>query len=200
MDTESHDPLRAFCEGHISRHREKWPTTEYELAQAFVLHFGIPLVFRVEDLQNFLVRTNIELIEHDFPADLLGINMSFGDKRQIYTSTNADHVPFQVHTVLHEIREFIEADFRRLGLATTNSSGLESRADEFAFAVHIGAAAPLIQDWVKGSAETNSTWRSLASLFVSIVFFALFGLSSLFGAFGYRFQGSSVKRPRLKRT
>jgi hypothetical protein len=199
MNTETQDdPLKAFCEAYTSQHREKWPTSEYELAEAFVSHFGIPIVFRMADLQNFLVRTNIELIEGDFPADLLGVNMSFGMKRQIFTSRNVDHVPFRIHTVLHEIREIVEDDFRRLGFATTNSSGLDSRADEFSFAVHFYAGMASIEDRVKDASEMNSTWQSFGSLCLFTVFAVLFGLSSLFGAFGYRFQGPSIQKPRLK--
>ena len=146
MDTESQDPLRAFCEAYTLQHREKWPTSEDELAQAFVAHFSIPIVFRVADLQNFLIQTNIELIEADFPGDLLGVNMSFGVKRRIVTSKNVDHAPFRIHTLLHEIREIIEVEFRRLGFNSTNSIGLDSRADEFSFAVHMNTGmAPILE-------------------------------------------------------
>jgi hypothetical protein len=71
MDTESQDQLSVFCEAYILQHREKWPTTEHELALAFVSHFDIPMVFQVADLENFLARTNIELIEGDSAPDLL---------------------------------------------------------------------------------------------------------------------------------
>jgi hypothetical protein len=199
METESRDLLRVFCEAYTLQHGDKWPTREHELAEAFVSYFRIPIVFGVADLQDFLVQTNIELIEYDFPADLLGVNMSFGVKRQIVTSRNPDHIPFRLHTVLHEIREIIEADFRRLGFTTTDSSDLDRRADEFSFAVHICAAKDSMQDWVKDSSETKSTWQSFASLCIVSVIFFLFGLTSSFGAFGYRFQNPSVKRPRSKR-
>lgn len=198
MDIEAQDRLRTFCEEYISQNREKWPPSEYELAEAFVLHFGIPFTFRVADLKNFLIQTNIELIERDLPADLLGANISSGVKRQIFTSTGAEHVPFRVHTVLHEIREVMEADFRGLGFPTTNSRGLDSRADEFSFAVHMSAATPSIQGWVNDPSETTSTWQSFASLCFCTVMFALFGLHSLFGAFGYRFQRPSDTRSHLK--
>lgn len=198
MNVESQDLLRAFCEAFTLQHRDKWPPNEYELAEAFVSHFAIPRILGVADLQNFLTQTNIELIEDDSPADLLGINMSVGGKRRIFTSKNRDHFPFRIHTLLHEIRELIEVEFCQLGFKTTNSQGLDSRADEFSFAVHIRAATPSIEGWVKNSPEIKSTWQSIASLFGLIAIATVFGLSSFFGAFGYRFQNQSVKKSPLR--
>jgi hypothetical protein len=125
--------------------------------------------------------------------------MSFGVKRQIFTSKNVEHVPFLIHTVLHEIREIIEADFCRLGFGTTNSSELDSLADQFSFAVHTYGAAVSLQDWVKDASQTNSMWQKVAFVSVFTIGAVLFGLCSLSGAFGYRFQSPSVKRSRLKR-
>jgi hypothetical protein len=195
MDTESQDQLSAFCEAYILQHREKWPTSEDELAKAFVLRFGIPIIFRIADLQNFLVQTNIELVERDLPVDLLGANMSFGIKRQIFTSNNPDYVPFRVHTVLHEIREIIEVEFRRLGFRTTNSSGLDSRADDFAFEVHMCTGMDSIKEFFKYGRETTSTWGQFASLCFIIAIYFLFGLRSFFGAFGYHSQDPIGRRP-----
>ncbi|HTS07858.1 MAG TPA: hypothetical protein VMP68_19955 [Candidatus Eisenbacteria bacterium] len=198
MDTDSNDSLTAFCESYTSQHREDWPTSEYVLAEAFVSHFSIPIVFRMSDLEKFLNQANIELIQGNSPRDLLGVNMSFGGKRKIFTSQNADHVPFRIHTLLHEIREIIEVEFRRLGFNSTNSIGMDSRADEFSFAVHMFAGMASIQDWAKDASATESTWQSFGSLCIFMVITFLFGMSSLFGAFGYRVQSSSMKRSRLK--
>jgi len=195
MDTPSQDLLKAFCEDHVSQHREKWPTSEHALAKAFVSHFEIPIVHRVADLHNFLVQTNIELIERDLPSDLLGVNMCFGVKRQIFTSRNADHVPFDTHTVLHEIREIMEVEFRGLGFSTTNSSDLDSRADDFSFGVDMCAVTASLMDWTKDARETNSMWAKIAALCMAIVIVVLFEKRSRLGAFGYRLEGLSVKRP-----
>jgi cytochrome b561 len=75
---------------------------------------------------------------------------------------------------------------------------LDSRADEFSFSVPICAATPTIQGWVEGTPEMSSGWQQFAAVFMPIAFFVLFGLMSLFGAFGYRVQGSSVQMSRLK--
>jgi hypothetical protein len=201
VDTESPDLLKAFCEGYISQHREKWPTSERQLAKAFVSHFDIPFVFRVSDLHDFLVQTNIELIERDLPSDLLGVNMCFGTKRQIRTSRNADHVRFGTHTVLHEIREILEADFRELGFSTTNLSDLsdlDSRADDFSFGVDMCTGTASLMDWIKDARETNSTLVKIAVLCIAIIIVVVLEKRSRFGAFGYRLEGPSVKRPRRK--
>lgn len=194
MDKESHNPLKAFCEAYISQNRETWPTSEQQVAKAFVSHFEIPFVSRVEDLQDFLIHTNIELIERELPADLLGVNMSFGVKRQIFTSRNA---LFETHTVLHEIREIMEVDFRELGFSTTNSSDLDSRADEFSFEVDMCAAMPSIQRWIDKKMETNSTWKKLARFCIAIFIVLQFEKRSRFRAFDYRLEGPS-KRSQTK--
>ena len=200
MDTKLPDPLRSFCEQYISQNCQKWPTSEFELADAFIKHFRIPFVVDPGGLQDFLVRMNIEHVEGDLPADLLGVNMSFEGKRKILTARDGDQVSFRVHTVLHEIREIIEADFHRLGSTTTNSQNLDHRADEFAFAVSVcsaAAAAPL-GGLFENAAEMNSGWQELVSLGVFIVGAVVVLLYSFFGAFGYRFPNSAVKRHFLK--
>jgi hypothetical protein len=195
MDTKLPDPLRSFCEQYISQNCQKWPTSEIQLAEVFVKHFSISVVTNLVGLQDFLVRTNIEHVEGNLPADLLAVNMSFEGKRKILTAKEGDHVSFQVHTVLHEIREIIEADFHRLGSATTSSQDLDHLADVFAFAVPICAAMPSLGGLLENDPEIWPLWVSLGAFTVGAVGVLLY---SFVGAFGYRFPNSAVKRHFLK--
>jgi hypothetical protein len=198
MDTELQNPLSAFCKVHVSLNSQKWPTSENELAEAFVKHFKIPFLADDSGSQDFLSRTNIELRDDNLPPDLLGVNMSFAGKRRIYTSKHVDHLPFRVHTVLHEIREVIEADFIGLGLTTTGSQGLDSRADEFACAVVFCSAIMSAGDWFESAPEMNSNWQNWAGFCLFTAGAVLLLLYSFYGAFGYRFQDHSTQIAVLK--
>lgn len=145
-------------------------------------------------MKDFLVGTNIELIEGDRSDDSLGAHVCDESKGIIRVSTNADHVPFQLHTVLHEIREIIEFHFKRLGFPTANSSELESHADQFAFWVPIYAAVRSADLIFYDISEANAGWKKWASDPLLGICALLYCLLSFYGAFGYRFQGVSVKR------
>lgn len=160
MCDESRDALKEFCETYISRNgRNRSTNGEWELASAFVEFFGIPPLSDVSGLEGFLARTNIEIRKGELPAGLLAVNMSFEGKRRIDVSVRREQLYFQVHTVLHEIREIIENDFRRLGHETTYSQDLEHCANEFAFGVIVCSLSHLFGSLFDNAWEIQSTWR-----------------------------------------
>ena len=198
MNTEFKDPLSAFCEQHISLNSKQWPTSEFELADAFITHFSIPALLDKERLHDFLVRSNIELREDHLPADLLGAHMCFGSKRTILFSADHGDVLFRIHTVLHEIREIIEADFVRLGFGTTGRRHLDSLADEFAFTAYLWSMKASLGRWFQNAAEIDPNWEKWVCCGLLTAGALVMVVQSFVGAYGYRFQNCSVKAQRLK--
>jgi len=182
----------------ISLSTSQWPTNEIELAAAFVTHFRIPALADQSGLHEFLAGSNIELREDHLPADLLGAHMCFERRRTILCSADQDHLLFRIHTVLHEIREIIEADFVRLGFTTTGARGdLDSLADEFAFAVYLLSMKDLMQ-WIQSATEIESSWQKWVSCGLLTAGALIVAIHSFYCAFGYRFQKPLVKVQRLK--
>jgi hypothetical protein len=183
MDTESCDQLKVFCEAYISQNGRNRPTSEWQLASAFVKSFRIPPILDVPSLEGFFVEANIELRKANLPSGLLAVNMSFEGKRRIDLSGRREQIHFQVHTVLHEIREFIENEFCRLGFSTTDSRDLEQCANEFAFFAIISSLEGPFKYWLESTWETEREWRRWGAVgLICIAAVACF-LYSFVGAF-----------------
>lgn len=203
MDTESQvysqDLIRDFCEAYISEHRENWPTSECDLASAFVKFFGVPALVHVTSLEGFFVQTNIELREGNLPAGLLGVNMSYGSKRRIDLSSRREQTLFQIHTVLHEIREIIENGFLRLGFSTTDRRDLEASADEFAFWAALCSTRDPLKDMLKTASEIESKWQRWTMLGLGSAGVIAFVFYSFMGAFSHNVTVSRHSGVRIQR-
>jgi hypothetical protein len=189
METESEvrsDGLTAFCQSYISQNASCWPTDETRLASAFVKFFRLPLLGHVGTLEGFATETKIELIETELPGNLLGMNVSFEGKRQIFYSGHRKHIHSPIHTALHEIRELLENEFHRLGFATVQTRrGLEKRADRFACAAFLESGIPALQDWINKTSEIESKWSKFGGFALIVICGLLFILFSHMGAHYY---------------
>jgi hypothetical protein len=180
--TEARDSLKAFCEVYVSEHAHN-PINESHLADAFVKFYGIPPLFDLCSLDEFLVETNIELRKGDLPLGLLGVNMSFEGKRRIDLSERPEQRYFQVHTVLHEIREIIESDFRPLGFGASESErDFEHRANEFAFYAIMSSQMSMFKSLFESAYGMESNWQKFGAL-------GLIGIGVLVAAV-YSFMGA----------
>jgi hypothetical protein len=189
METKSEvcsDALTTFCQSYISQNTACWPTDETKLASVFVKFFRLPLLGHVGTLEGFAVQTRIILIETELPGNLLGMNVSFEGKKQILYSGHRRHIHSPVHTVLHEIRELLENEFRRLGFATIQTRrGLEKRADRFACAAFLESGVPELQHWISKTSEIESKWRKFGGFALIVICGLLFILFSHMGAYYY---------------
>jgi hypothetical protein len=87
---------------------------------------------------------------------------------------------------LHEIRELLEVEFRRLGFPTIQTRrSLEKRADEFACAAFLGSGMPGFQHWIDKTSEIESVWRKLGGFALIVIVGLLFIVYSHMGAFYY---------------
>jgi hypothetical protein len=183
IEIEPRDSLRAFCEAYISQNGRN-PIDESQLADAFVKFFGIPPLVDVRSLDEFFVETNIELRKCDLPIGLLGVNMSFEGKRRIDLSERSEQRHFQIHTVLHEIREIIENDFRPLGFGTAKSQqDFEHCANQFAFCAIMCSQMTVFESLFNNAYEMESNWRKWGALGLISIGLLIVGSYSFVGAF-----------------
>jgi hypothetical protein len=136
--------LSGFCKTVIANHSGKWPPNEDALAHEFVSFFGIDGLLGMDALERFCQKLGIEVSIRELPKPLRGHNCVYAGKSEIVVG--AGHGPAvglgtREHTLLHEIRELIEYEFRKLGRpVATTTSDLESRAEGFAGLVRARAS------------------------------------------------------------
>jgi hypothetical protein len=133
-----------FCETVIANHSESWPPSENALAHQFVSFFGIDGLLGMEELERLCQTIGVEVRSQELPKPLRGHNCTYEGKREIVVGTvqgAASVLGSREHTLLHELREVIEYEFRRLGHPiATDFSDMESRAEGFAGLVRAGAS------------------------------------------------------------
>jgi hypothetical protein len=183
IQTEPRDPLKAFCEAYV-RENGRNPINESQLAEAFVRFFGIRPLVDLSSLDEFFHSTNIDLRKGDLPLGLLGVNMSFEGKRRIDLSERPEQRYFQVHTVLHEIREIIETELRPLGFGTSESErDLEHLANEFAFYAMISSQMSMFRTFFESACEMESKWQKFGALGLIGIGVIVAAVYSFMGAF-----------------
>jgi hypothetical protein len=137
--------LSGFCKTVIAHYSGKWPPNEDAIAHEFVSIFGIDGFLRMDDLERFCQKLGIEVSTRELPKPLRGHNCLYDGKSEIVVGTVAGPAAGlgpREHTLLHELRELIEYEFRKLDRpVAATASDLESRAETFASLAR--AVAPL---------------------------------------------------------
>ena len=136
--------LGRFCETVGANHLGSWPPSENALAHQFVSFFGIDGMLGMEELERLCRMVGVEVSVRDLPKPLRGHNCTYEGKREIVVGAvqgSALVLGSREHTLLHELRELIECEFRRLGRPTaTGFADMESRAEAFASQVRASAS------------------------------------------------------------
>jgi len=136
--------LSRFCETVIANHSGNWPPSEDVIAHQFISFFEIDGLLGMWDLEQLCRAIGVEVVSRDLPKPLRGHNCTYQGKSEIVVGTvqGAAGLGSTEHTLLHELRELIEYEFRRLGRAVAaNFPDQESRAESFAS--HVRALAGL---------------------------------------------------------
>jgi hypothetical protein len=65
------------------------------------------------------------------------------------------------HTLIHELRELIEYEFRQIGYSVAIAFDLESQAEMFASGVRVRASIKSCEPLFDGIGDIRSTWGGL---------------------------------------
>ncbi len=158
-----------FCCAVLSRHTEKWPLDEDKLADEFVAFFSVGPLVGIEELLRLCQGFRVQVSLAPLPEGLHAINGRYGENRAITLADREDFPGGKIHTLLHELRELMEYQFRDQGFPTAPDSELDSRAEDFASEVRIKAGFKV---WIKmfeeaGKVESNwKRWLAYAAFFV----------------------------------
>lgn len=146
------DLILSFCQKFISGYPNTWPPDEKTLASEFVSHFDSFRFVTMGELKKFCLATGVKITEKRLDYDFLAVNYSFNGEKNIHLDDRPQNLLIQPHTILHEIREFLEYTFCELGSPILDSDEIETRemrANEFALLVMLSG----FQREIAGSIE-----------------------------------------------
>jgi hypothetical protein len=174
--------LRGFCEAAYSKHSRSWPPGESALADEFIRFFQFKEFVTLEYLQNFCQKLEVNIRIEELPKGIRGYNHAYGGKREIVVGTSgprATALGSQEHTLLHELREQIEYEFRKAGHPVAGPHDQEDRAETFASFVRSFASMKSMEVLVGDISEFKSGWAQLATILLMVIFFLGYSFTCL---------------------
>ncbi len=154
--------LRGFCQHVIANCSEKWPPDEQYIADLFVKFFDIGPLVSTAQLTRLCTSLGISVSLTKLPAGLRGHNCVFEDKREIVITETIDAAAVmgsREHTLLHELREIIEYEFRHLQRPiATGYEDREERAEDFASDVRLAASFKTFGQILEGLGKPKWTF------------------------------------------
>jgi len=155
--------LTVFCQALCEKHARQWPPSEDALALEFVEFFNLePFIFFAK-LQDLCKDLGIALTVAALPDCLRGVNYRFKDKREILVSSTQSIAGLQEHTALHELREHVEYEFKKMKMPVCKPDDREKRAEDFAVAVRVAAFGSKIPAILDKVSTIESKWPRRAS-------------------------------------
>ncbi len=167
MDTEiqqaADDPITAFCKCGVARHSAHWPLEESALARDFIEFFAPGAMPTFQELTVLCTRLSIEVSTLQLSTGHSGLNCCYGEKRAIIIS-DAELLGWtKEHTLLHELREILEYEFRELGHPIAVKGDLEQRAELFAASVRMETAMDFWSELFKSASNVRVTWQRVVA-------------------------------------
>ena len=175
--------LRRFCETVVANHSPNWPPGEDTLAQEFVSFFQLRGPLTLEDLENVCRTLGVGVSTRDLPQGLRGHNHAYQDKREIVIGTVPEAVAAigsREHTLLHELRELMEYEFRKMEHPiVTSFPDRETRAERFASFVRTFAAMKGWQPLFEGMGDIKSRWGMFGMFLLAFLLIAGYSFACL---------------------
>ena len=161
--------LRGFCEAVVTNHSAKWPPDESTIAEEFVSFFRMEKVLEFKDLERFCQQLEVGVSIRKLPREFGGHNHTYQGKREILIGTATEGaLGSREHTLLHELRELIEHEFRAMGHPVVSDlSDREERAERFAGFVRAFAAIKSWQPLFDGIGAIKSGWGKLGMILLA---------------------------------
>jgi hypothetical protein len=172
------DVLNIFCQGVISRHSAIWPPEESVLAKELVDGLPALSVLTLDSLRQQCAALGINVSFATLPRELRGYNCGFEGQKEIVISTEQGFPGADEHTLLHEIREILEAAFERLGHPTVNNQDdLEDHAESFAILARAEAIYRMAPTLCNYADNVDRRWMRITVY----LFLGLFVCTNLLG-------------------
>lgn len=176
------DRVAEFCQRVVTEHSEHWPISEKVLAEELLAFTGLNLVANLEEVSEVCQsKLGIHVSCSPMPDGLRGHNFSYRKERKILIATDQDYYGATVHTLLHELREILESEFRGLGysIAGSDNADQEKHAEDFATTVQVTAAARTVPIFFESASEIERKWLRIGAYFLIVLGALAYTLSCL---------------------
>jgi hypothetical protein len=160
--------LTDFCRVVIGRNAVPWPPPEETLSAEFIRFYELASSYGRASIEEFVRSLGVQVSDESLPTQLAGCNIRVGEKRKILLSDNGAYVLSREHTLLHEVREMIEYEFRDLGWPIFTQSDQETRAERFAISVRVASVSDFWMAVVDGGCSSESKWHSVGTLILAM--------------------------------
>jgi hypothetical protein len=178
MDTEVtiEQPLtlRGFCEAAFSKLSKSWPPSESALADEFISYFRFEKFVTLDCLQTLCQELGMAVCIEELPKGIRGYNHAFENKREILVGTTGPRATVlgsQEHTLLHELREQIEYEFRKGGHPVAGPYDQEDRAESFASLVRSFASMKGLEKLFGDISGIKSGWAQFGAILLMVIIF-----------------------------
>ena len=171
-----------FCQRVVTEHSEHWPISEKTLAEEFLAFTGLHLVANLEEVSEVCQsKLGISVSRSSMPDGLRGHNFSYGKERKILIATDQDYYGATLHTLLHELREILESEFRGLDhpIAGSDNADLEKHAEDFATTLQVTAAFKAVPIFFESAREIERKWLRIGAYLLIILGAIAYTLSCL---------------------
>ena len=191
------DRVAGFCHAIIARHSEHWPISEKVLAEELLAFTGLHLVANMEEVSEACQsKLGISVSRSPMPDGLRGHNFSYGKERKILIAIDQDYYRATLHTLLHELREILESEFRVLGYPIADSADPEKHAEDFATTVQVTAAVKAVPIFFESASEIERKWLRIGA-YLLIILCALSYMLSCFSTTQIESNLASLRSPNL---
>jgi hypothetical protein len=174
--------LRGFCEAAFAKHSKSWPPSESALAHEFIAYFRLEQFVTLDCLQTLCQKLEMSVRIAELPKGIRGYNHAYGNKREILVGTTGPRAVVlgsQEHTLLHELRELIEYEFRKAGHPVAGPSDQEERAETFASSVRSFASMKGLERIFGDISEIKSGWAQFAAILLMVIVLLGYSLTCL---------------------
>lgn len=173
--------LRGFCETFLLEHSKVWPPSESTLAHEFITYLRLEQFVTLDCLQTLCQKLGVTVRVEELPKGIRGYNHAYGDKREILVGTagpRATVLGSQEHTLMHELREQIEFEFRKIGRpVASNAADQEDRAENFASSVRSLASMKGLEKFWGETSEIKSGWAQFGTILLMVIVFLGYSLA-----------------------
>jgi hypothetical protein len=170
-----YDPLLAFCEAVLSRHRENWPLSEDQLAKEFLKHFHIDSLLLKTQLVPLGAHLGIEVLFSPMPEEFPGYHCSYEGRRMILLAEKEVFPGSAIHTLFHEVREIIAAIFSDLGMPEVKGKELEECAELFATYARMDCANQAFKSLAAYTQKIESPFWRWTAFIAACIFMLVHG-------------------------
>jgi hypothetical protein len=128
------------------------------LAEEFIRFYELAPLYGLVSIEQLARSLGIQVSDATLPNEVAGCHFRLGQQRKIFLSNNGAYLLSREQTLLHELREIIEYEFRDLGRPIFTQTDQETRAERFASSVREASVWAFCRSVADDASSIESKW------------------------------------------